>query len=61
MNNICIDLLNEHNTVSDKYTLHNYIPFYNLLFDKFKNKPINFLEIGLFYGDSIKLWDNHSL
>ena len=57
MNDICNKLLEEYNTITDKKSLHNYINFYEKFLHQFKNKPINFLEIGLFYGDSAKLWD----
>lgn len=39
--------------------LHNYIPTYELLFSKFKNESINFLEIGIYQGGSMKLWRDY--
>ena len=39
--------------------LHNYIPTYELLFAKFKNESINFLEIGIYQGGSLKLWRDY--
>ena len=44
---------------SDKGTLHSYIEYYNQLFEPYKDKKINFLEIGLFFGHSIDLWDKY--
>lgn len=44
---------------SDKEAYHKYISnFYNEKFSKFKNEEINILEIGVLYGDSLKLWDD---
>ena len=59
MNNLCDKLLETHQTITDKKSVHNYIDFYDLVLHKFKDKAINFLEIGLFYGDSTKLWDSY--
>jgi len=44
---------------SDKGTLHSYIEYYNQLFEPYKDKKINFLEIGLFFGHSIDFWDKY--
>jgi hypothetical protein len=47
------------NNSSDKEAYHKYISnFYSEKFSKFKNKNINILEIGILYGDSLKLWDD---
>ena len=35
---------------------HTYTGIYDLLFSKFRDKPINFLEIGINYGGSLKMW-----
>lgn len=51
-----LDLFNTGNYPTDKGTLHSYIPFYDLLFSKFKYKSINVLEVGIQFGFSIKLW-----
>lgn len=48
------------NNQSDKELYHKYISnFYNEKFDKFKNKNISILEIGIQYGNSLKLWENY--
>lgn len=41
---------------TDKNTTHSYIESYEGLFKKFKDRKINFLEIGIHYGGSIILW-----
>lgn len=44
---------------SDKEAYHKYISnFYNEKFSKLKKEKINLLEIGMLWGDSIKLWDD---
>jgi len=35
---------------------HGFIPFYENFMNKDKNEPISFLEIGVFYGASIRMW-----
>lgn len=43
---------------TDKDTIHSYIDgFYEKEFEKFKTKPVSFLEIGIARGDSLLLWD----
>ena len=44
---------------TSKIDLHNYIPTYEKLFHDFKNKPIDFLEIGIYNGGSLKLWRDY--
>ena len=40
---------------TDKVT-HGFLPFYESFMSDTKDKPISFLEIGVFYGASIKMW-----
>jgi len=40
---------------TDKLT-HGFLPFYESFMNDAKDKPISFLEIGVFYGASIKMW-----
>lgn len=40
----------------DKGTTHSYIPSYERLLSPYRNKDINFLEIGLAYGESLEMW-----
>jgi SAM-dependent methyltransferase len=44
---------------TSKVDLHNYIPTYENLFNDFKNKSIDFLEIGIYNGGSLKLWRDY--
>jgi cephalosporin hydroxylase len=39
--------------------LHNYIPTYEAIFSRLKDEPINFLEIGIYQGGSMKLWRDY--
>lgn len=53
-----IEFYNYTQNKSDKEIYHKYITnFYNQKFEKFKNKKISILEIGIQYGNSLKLWD----
>lgn len=36
---------------------HNYTPLYEKEFDRFREKPIRFLEIGIQKGHSVKMWE----
>lgn len=42
---------------TDKDTTHSYLEVYDELFAKYKNKPVNLLEIGNNGGESLKLWN----
>ena len=54
-----IETYNFTRNSSDKEVYHKYITnFYSEKFSKFKNENINILEIGVLYGDSLKLWDD---
>ena len=53
-----IDIFHQTNNQSDKELYHKYISnFYSEKFEKFKDKKINILEIGIQYGNSLKLWE----
>jgi hypothetical protein len=43
--------------VSDKSTLHNYLPVYDKLFTLYRDKEINFFEVGFWAGASCKLME----
>jgi len=43
---------------TDKYE-HGFLPLYDSLFESFKNSDIFFLEIGVFFGSSIKMWSTY--
>jgi len=40
---------------TDKVT-HGFLPFYESFMSRKKDQPVSFLEIGVFYGASIKMW-----
>lgn len=40
----------------DKGTVHSYIESYDKLLSPYRDKNINFLEIGIAYGESLELW-----
>ena len=40
----------------DKGTVHSYIPVYERLFSPYRDKKINFLEIGVAFGESLEMW-----
>lgn len=42
---------------TDKNTVHDYFPIYEQEFDKILD--INLLEIGIFMGGSMRVWDDH--
>lgn len=38
---------------------HNYTKVYSQCFKNCKDQPINFLEIGIYKGDSVKFWESY--
>lgn len=55
-----LDLYIKTDNKSDKELYHKYISnFYDKKFEKFREKKISILEIGIQYGNSIKLWDEY--
>ena len=55
-----IDILKEKKYETDKWTDHYYVQhIYEDLFAQFNHKKINFLEIGVFNGESMKLWHDY--
>ena len=46
------------NTRTDKNTTHSYLPLYQRLLMKKKETALNVLEIGIYKGGSIKLWND---
>lgn len=48
------------NPTTDKNSVHCYVKgYYEMEFSKFKDKEINFLEIGIRSGGSMKLWSEY--
>lgn len=52
-----IDVFNESEYYSLKYK--NYFPIYEKLFEKYRNKKITFVEIGVLSGGSLKMWKRY--
>ena len=48
-----------NNITSDKNTAHSYLPLYDKLLEGKKDTAKNVLEIGVYYGGSIKLWHDY--
>lgn len=46
------------NSRTDKNTTHSYLPLYQKILVNKKETAKNVLEIGIFYGGSIKLWSD---
>lgn len=44
---------------TDKGSVHSYLGIYDSLFLRFKHEHINILEVGIFNGGSIKLWEDY--
>ena len=43
---------------SDKGITHNYLNYYEKLFSENRHKKLNILEIGVLFGNSLKLWND---
>lgn len=60
--NLDVDFANDGYDVggTDKNTCHSYIEnFYEIEFEKYKDKKIDLLEIGIETGGSLKLWKEY--
>jgi len=44
------------NSITDKNTVHSYLPLYQQLLINKKETAQNVLEVGIYLGGSIKLW-----
>jgi len=38
---------------------HNYTPYYKLFFEPMRHLPIKVLEVGIYHGDSLRLWKEY--
>ena len=47
------------NSKTDKNTAHSYLPTYQKIFANKKETAKHILEIGIYYGGSIKLWHDY--
>jgi hypothetical protein len=45
---------------TDKATHHNFTEFYDGYFDQMRNESLNILEIGIWKGESLKMWKEYS-
>lgn len=45
--------------LSDKGTVHSYIEQYESLLKDYREKPINLLEIGIYYGSCLEVWSRY--
>jgi len=57
MSNTLLELVD--NTRTDKNTIHSYLPLYESLLSSRRERAKNVLEIGIYYGGSILLWNNY--
>lgn len=46
-------------TRSDKGSDHSYLEVYDQIFDRFRDRPIRLLEIGVLGGESLRLWQRY--
>lgn len=53
------DIQNQYQFKTDKNTGHSYLKHYDRFFLPFKQSEIKLLEIGIFAGGSIMLWDKY--
>lgn len=44
---------------TDKATYHNFTEFYDGYFSHMRNESLNILEIGIFKGESLKMWKEY--
>ena len=51
-----MSLVELDNKITDKNTIHSYLPLYDTLLKQIKNSNGNILEVGVYNGGSIKLW-----
>jgi cephalosporin hydroxylase len=55
-----LDILKEKKYDTDKHTAHDYIQtIYDPMFEVWQYSKINFLEIGVYNGESMKLWSDY--
>jgi len=54
-----VELENDLKLITDKNTIHSYLPLYDELLCRKKFTCRNMLELGICYGGSIELWDKY--
>uniref|UniRef100_A0A6M3IMB8 Methyltransferase n=1 Tax=viral metagenome TaxID=1070528 RepID=A0A6M3IMB8_9ZZZZ len=45
--------------LTNKGTIHNYLPIYEALFSPLRDKELNIFEVGYYHGGSSKLWEKY--
>lgn len=48
-----------NNTENNLFKWHHYFPIYEKHFSRYRNKPVNVLEIGVALGGSMKMWKKY--
>jgi len=43
----------------DKWFCHSYIPIYEYLFEEIRYEKLNIVEIGIWRGDSLRVWEQY--
>lgn len=51
--------LNAQGKGSDKNTDHSYVPYYETIFEPYRHTAANILEIGIFKGHSLLMWEEY--
>jgi SAM-dependent methyltransferase len=51
----CNSIFNRHNTDKNSY-FHNYSRQYSDIFEKYRDKRVKILEIGIYNGESLRVW-----
>jgi|TARA_B100001094_G_scaffold309649_1_gene343501 hypothetical protein len=54
-----VEILSKYNFNTDKGNPHTYIEYYDKMFSDCREEQINLLEIGVFHGESMKLWSKY--
>ena len=47
--------------LTDKGVIHNYLPYYDMIFSEFRDREVNIFEIGYQYKGSLRLWEKYFL
>jgi len=53
------EILSKYNFNTDKGNPHTYIEYYDKMFSDCREEQVNLLEIGVFHGESMKLWSKY--
>lgn len=50
------DIYERYREETDKGTGHTYVEFYEEILREYRDMPVNLVEIGIYYGASIRMW-----